>query len=169
MQTATDFETAILRKYPECVAIVLARDERGKHNPITVSWLTRTSFEPPMMAVSIALTRYSLAAIRHSREFVVSLAAVAMSPEAVYFGSVSGRDVDKLAEGRVQTEPATRINALLLSDAVANFECVLEGELQTGDHVLLVGRVVASHMNADPGVRGLYALGNYRFGGVVPG
>ena len=36
---------------------------------------------------------------------------------------------------------------LFLADAVANFECKLESELETGDHFLLVGRVVASHVN----------------------
>jgi flavin reductase (DIM6/NTAB) family NADH-FMN oxidoreductase RutF len=35
---------------------------------------------------------------------------------------------------------------VILDDASANFECVLEGELITGDHVIFAGRVVASHV-----------------------
>ena len=169
MQVTSDFETAIARKYPEGVAIAIAKDSQGKHNPITLCWVMRTSFEPPMLGMSLALARHSLAAVRQAREFVVSFPSTEMAQDALFFGSVSGREVDKLAQSQVQTEPATVIDSVLLADAVANFECMLEAELQTGDHAIIIGRVVASHRHRDPGVRGLYALGEYRFGGVVPG
>ncbi len=168
MQVSSDFESAIMRKYPEGVAVAIVKDAQGKFNPITLCWIMRTSFEPPMLAVALAVTRYSLPAIRQAREFVVSLPTAEMSQHALFFGSVSGRDVDKLAQSGVRTEPAGSIDCVLLADAVANFECKLEGELATGDHVILVGRVVASHRNQNPEVRGLYALGEYRFGGVSP-
>ena len=48
---------------------------------------------------------------------------------------------------------------MLLSEAVANFECVLETELTTGDHMLFVGRVVAAHVNADERVARLMNFG----------
>ena len=168
MQIATDFETAIARKYPEQVAIAIAKDAQGKHNPITLCWVMRTSIEPPMLAMSIAHTRHSLAAVRDSREFVVSVLSTTMVADALFHGTKSGRDMDKLAEAGTKIQPATKIDSVLLSDAVVNFECKLEGELTSGDHVILAGRVVAAHQNQDAGVRPLYALGNEEFGGVRP-
>jgi flavin reductase (DIM6/NTAB) family NADH-FMN oxidoreductase RutF len=168
MQVRTDYETAIARKYPERVAIAIAKDATGKHNPITLLWFTRTSMEPPMIAISLGLTRHSVSAVRHAREFVVSLVSTDMLADALYCGSVSGRDTDKFAQLSTKTEKATAIDSLLLADAVANFECRLEGELRTGDHVIFVGRVMAAHQNADPNVRGLYALGHEKFGAVSP-
>lgn len=50
-----DYEAAIARKYPEGVAIAIAKDPQGKHNPITLCWLMRTSHEPPMLAISVGL------------------------------------------------------------------------------------------------------------------
>lgn len=168
MQMKTDFETAILRKYPESVAIAIVKDARGRHNPITLCWVMRTSFDPPMLAMSIGLTRHSLEAVRQAKQFVVALPSINMAHDAIYFGTVSGREVDKLAERKPMTARATIIDSLLLKEAVANFECQLESELQTGDHVIFVGRVLASHMNEDFELRGLYALGDYKFGGIVP-
>ena len=169
MQIATDYETAIARKYPEGVAIAIAKDAQGKHNPITLCWVMRTSLEPPMLAMSIGLARHSLSAVRQAGEFVVSILSSGMVADALFHGTKSGRDMDKLAEKGTRTQPATVIDSVLLADAVASFECKLEGELATGDHVILTGRVVASHANQDAGVRGLYVLGDERFGGVVPG
>ena len=168
MQVPAKYTEAIERKYPEGVAIAIARDQRGRHNPITLCWVTRTSHEPPMVAISVGLQRYSLGVIRTAREFVLSILSSSMSADALFHGTRSGRDMDKLPAAGTKVQPATMIDSVLLADAVANFECKVEGELQTGDHVIFAGRVVAAHMNADPQVRGLYALGHEQLGGVVP-
>ena len=169
MQIATTYDQAIARKYPEQVAIAIAKDPQGKHNPITLGWTMLTSHEPPMMAISIGHTRYSLEVIRHAREFVVSFPSSAMASETSLFGTKSGRDLDKLAASGAKTQPASVIDSVLLADAVANFECRLVSELETGDHVVFVGQVVATHMNEDRNVRRLYSLGDERLGGVTPG
>ncbi|MFQ5805180.1 MAG: flavin reductase family protein [Phycisphaerae bacterium] len=169
MQLATTYEQAVSRRYPEQVAIAVAKDARGKHNPITLGWTMLVSHEPPMMAIAVGKTRYSLQAIRQAREFVLSFPSAKMVEDARFHGTQSGRDVDKLARCGTKTQPATQIDSVLLSDAVASFECKLESELESGDHIVFVGRVVASHMHEDTSVRRLYSLGNEQLGGVNPG
>lgn len=170
MQVEVPYKQAIVRKYPEAVVIAIARDQEGKYNPITLGWFMPTSGEPPMLAISVAFTRHSYGAIRHAGSFIVSFPSVAMKEEALFYGTKSGRDTDKLAAVGAKTQPATAIDCVLLADAVANFECVLEGELKTGDHAIFAGRVTAAHVNSDPAVRRLYTLDtNYGMGGVVPG
>ena len=79
-------------------------------------------------------------------------------------------DLNKLAEYGTKTQPATVTDGVLLADAVANFECTLESELETGDHVILVGRVVASHIHETGETRRLYTLGeDYQLGGISHG
>ena len=166
MQEAVPFSQAIARKYPEQVVLAIARDPQGKCNPIALGWTMITSGKPPMMAISVGLGRYSLEAIRHAGAFVISFPSASMEQEMLYYGSVSGRDHDKLAERPTPTQPATVIDGVILGDAVANFECVLEGELLTGDHVIFAGRIVAAHANSDPSVVRLYNLGGSRFTGL---
>ena len=168
MQVETTYDQAAIRKYPEAVAIAIAKDPQGKHNPITLGWVMTTSHEPPMFAFSVGLTRYSLEAIRFAGQFVISYPSEAMAEESLLFGTQSGRDMDKIAESGAPTQPATKIDGVLLADAVANFECELEGEMVTGDHVIFVGRVVASHMNKDRAVQRVYTVGpSYEMAGVV--
>ena len=170
MQVLTDYSNAITRKYPEQVVIAIAKDAQGKCNPITLGWSMITSGQPPMMAISIGLTRYSLEAVRRSKAFVVSFPSSGMAEDALFHGTHSGRDMDKIAKCGSKTEPAEEIDCVLFADAVANFECVLESEVITGDHALFVGRVVAAHVNDDNTVRRLYTLGTgYQMGGVVGG
>jgi flavin reductase (DIM6/NTAB) family NADH-FMN oxidoreductase RutF len=168
MQIKTTYDAARERRFPEQVAIVIAKDAEGKYNPISVSWIMLTSHEPPLMAISIGKTRHSLEAIRQAKEFVLSLPSSAMTEDVVFHGTKSGRDMDKLVERGTRTQRAAEIDCVLLADAVANFECRLISEHETGDHFIFVGEVVASHMNEDASVRRLYTLGNEQMGGVSP-
>lgn len=158
MQTETTFAQAKATKYPEQIVIAIARDPAGKYNPIALGWVMQTSADPPMLAISVGKTRYSLQALRTSGEFVIAFPSERQEPETMLFGTKSGRDTDKLAEAGPKTQPASKIDGLLLADAVANFECTLVGELETGDHVILVGRVICSHVNQQP-LRRLYTVG----------
>jgi flavin reductase (DIM6/NTAB) family NADH-FMN oxidoreductase RutF len=63
-------------------------------------------------------------------------------------------------------QPASKVESALLCDAVANFECKLVTELETGDHVIFVGEVICSHVNTVRFNR-LYTVGeNLKMGGV---
>ena len=167
VQVQASYASAVAKKYPEQVVIAIAKDSSGKYNPITLGWTMITSGQPPMMAISIGLGRHSLGAVRHSGEFVLAFPSVAMSEDTLFFGSRSGRDVNKLAARGTGTQLATELDCVLLSDAVANFECVVEGEMLTGDHVLFVGRLVAAHTNEDADVGRLYNFGGGDFGQAI--
>ena len=170
MQVRADFDEVIVRKYPEQVAIAIAKDPQGKYNPITLGWVMPTSIRPPMMAVSVGQARYSSEAIRHAGAFVVSFPSTDMEEDALFHGTNSGRDMDKLKVFGTRTRPAAVIDGVLFEDAVANFECTLESEHPTGDHVIFVGKVVAAHQNDDPAVRRVYAVGaGYAMDGVLAG
>jgi flavin reductase (DIM6/NTAB) family NADH-FMN oxidoreductase RutF len=158
MQTPVAYEEATSRKFPEQIAIVVAKDAKGEYNPVTVGWIMPVSMDPPMWAFSLAPVRHSLEAIRLSKEFVISFPSEAMAADATFHGTHSGRQIAKLKEFGTKTQPATEIDCVLLADAVGNLECVLESEHAMGDCITVVGRVVASHMNEDLAVRRVYAL-----------
>ena len=157
MQKQTEYEQAIKTKYPEQVVIAIARDKAGRANPVTLGWTMIVSGKPPMMAIAIAGRHYSIETIRHSKSFTIAFPSSDMADAALFFGSKSGRDVDKFAEFDCKTEPAKVIDSVLLTDAVANFECRLESETVAGDHIIFVGKIVASHINTEPKKR-LYTI-----------
>ncbi len=167
MQKQVEYADAIKTKYPEQVAIAIARDKNGKANPITLGWTMIVSGTPPMMAIAVAKTHYSIEAVNHAQSFTIAFPSADMSRAALFFGSKSGRDVDKLAEFDCETEPAKAIDSVLLADAVANFECTLDSQMPAGDHIIFVGRIIASHVNTEPKKR-LYTVAHgHKLGGVA--
>ncbi len=107
------------------------------------------------------------APIAWCNSFTVVFPTEQQANEALFFGSQSGKDTDKLAEYGTKTDPAVKIDSVILPNALANFECVLDGELVTGDHTIFAGRVVASHLNKDPVGRLCTLASGWKMGGVV--
>ena len=157
MQKQVEYSDAAKTKYPEQVVIVIAKDENGKANPVTLGWTMIASGNPPMMAIALAKKHYSIQAINHSQCFTISYPTSEMDKETLFFGSKSGRDADKLAECQCKTQPAEKIDSVLLSDAVANFECKLVSQTEAGDHIIFIGEIVCSHVNTESKKR-LYAI-----------
>jgi flavin reductase (DIM6/NTAB) family NADH-FMN oxidoreductase RutF len=158
MQKQVEYEQAIRTKYPEQVVIAIARDKNGRANPVTLGWTMIVSGKPAMMAIAVAGRHYSIETIRHSKCFTIAFPSSEMADAALFFGSKSGSDTDKFAEFDCKAEPAKMIDSVLLTDAVANFECTLESETVAGDHIIFVGKVVTSHINTESKKR-LYTVG----------
>ena len=157
MQKQVEYSDAIKTKYPEQVVITVAKDKNDRANPVTLGWTMIASGEPAMMAIAVAKTHYSVEAITHSKCFTIAFPSAQMADAALFFGSKSGRKVDKFAEFECKTEPAEKIDSLLLAEAAANFECTLESQTPAGDHIIFVGKVVCSHINTEPKKR-LYTI-----------
>ncbi len=166
MQKQTEYSDAVRTKYPEQVVIAIAKDKAGRANPVTLGWTMIVSGNPPMMAIAVAKKHYSIEAITHSKSFTIAFPSSEMADAALFFGSKSGRDTDKFAEFDCKTESAKAIHSLLLSDAVANFECTLESQIPAGDHIIFIGKVVSAHINTEPKKR-LYTTGpGHKLGSV---
>ena len=165
MQKLTDYRDSRTLQYPETVSIIIVRDENGRYNPMSASWVMLTSIEPRMIAISIGFQRYTYELMSKQNEFVISFPSEKMAAEVELFGSESGRDMDKLAELGTRTQQATMIDGLLLSEATLNYECVLKDSLVTGDHMIFSGEIVACHKHVDKLPR-LYVLSPKKFGGL---
>lgn len=155
------------RKYPEQVVLAVTRNQEGRINLMAIGWMAIVSDEPPMFMLGIADHAYTLELIRENREFVVAYPAVSMAQATLYAGTVHGHKEDKGARSGLTFIPAAKVGVPLLADAVANFECRLVDILRPGNCPLVIGEIVATHVNSDPAVKRLYTLdSNYRLGWV---
>lgn len=123
---------------------VVTASHEGQNNGMTAAWVTQASISPPMVVVSIAPSRYTMELIRGAGAFGLSVL-----PEGErgielgrLFGRSSGRDHDKLAE--VGWTYATKQGTPRLKEATAWMDCKLVNEFVAGDHILVVGELVAS-------------------------
>ncbi len=130
--------------YPLRTYLVISGVE--KPNVMTADWVVPLSFEPPLLGVSISKKRHTYSVIKRVWEFVISVPKVEMLEDVWTAGTKSGRNVNKFEVTSLRTKPSMKVSVPSLEGCVANIECVVEREVETGDHVLFVGRIL--HVDA---------------------
>jgi flavin reductase (DIM6/NTAB) family NADH-FMN oxidoreductase RutF len=141
------FSEAMKKKYPEWVVLIGSIDDRGQANVMPAGWAMIVSSDPPMFAVAVNHKAYTHSNIQSQREFVIGFPGPGMEEVIKYCGSRSGRDVDKFKGIGLKALPAARIKTPLIGGCIVNLECALDGELETGDHTVFAGRVVAAYVD----------------------
>lgn len=126
--------------------ILLTSRASGKDNVMTLDWHMPLSFQPMMYAVSIGKTRFSLNLIRKSKIFVINFMSKDFEKEILYCGRHSGKNFDKFKETGLEKEKAKKINCPRIKQALGYLECKVEKEIEVGDHVLFIARVIHAEL-----------------------
>ena len=129
----------VLAKIPYGVSVVtMGRGGVKVENGLTISWMSQVSFNPPMLMVAVDKLHYSLDLLRSTKNFCVNLLGEDQTALAGRFAKQATAGDDKLAD--VAQRPADS-GAAILTDAVAYFDCEVTSVVETGDHMLVVGRI----------------------------
>lgn len=150
-------EKAIEKKYPEPIILVTSVDKNGRANIIVLAWYMQTSFQPRLFAISIGKTRYSHKLISESKEFVLVFPSQKMKEQTLFCGTHSGKSIDKFKETGLIAVSSKKVKAPLIDGCLANFECKVVNSVDSGDHTIFVGEVLAAYASIDESLKRLYA------------
>ena len=134
--------------YPSHAAIITAQFE-SKKGIMAAAWHAPISRTPPLFGISLAPKRYTYKLIKEAKEFAINFLSFNKVNLLVSVGSVSGVEVDKYKKFDIKTEKPTKTGAPILADAYAAYECRLIDSREYGDHIWLVGEIVATHFDKE--------------------
>ena len=129
---------AISGSFPTGVTIITTRDAAGEPRGLTTQSFVALSTDPPLMMVALDKTSRTLAALRHSRQFVVNFVNVGSADLSTLFAS---KAEDKFKGVRWEPSRVAGGAPILRDASVAFAECVVIDEIEAGDHWVFVGRV----------------------------
>jgi flavin reductase (DIM6/NTAB) family NADH-FMN oxidoreductase RutF len=138
--------------YPLPVFLVGTYDGRGKPNVMTAAWGGICLSEPPGIAVSIRLSRYTHKNILEKKAFTVSIPSVDQMAESDFFGMVSGSDTDKFARTKLTPVKAEHVDAPYIGECPVVLECRLIDTVEIGSHTQFIGEIL--DVKCDESVRG---------------
>jgi flavin reductase (DIM6/NTAB) family NADH-FMN oxidoreductase RutF len=97
----------------------------GEFNIMTMGWHTVMEFTPSLVGCMISSGNHSFGLIRQSRQCVINLPTTKLTNTVVGIGNTSGAQIDKFAHFGLSAQKADRVDAPLIAECHANFECVL--------------------------------------------
>jgi flavin reductase (DIM6/NTAB) family NADH-FMN oxidoreductase RutF len=135
---------------PSRIALAVSFDEANSRcDIIALGWKMRTSLKPPMAAISVGQTRYSHELILREKEFVLAFPGEDIAREVLRCGTASGREIDKFADTGLTPLDAKHVKPSLIAECPVNYECRVEGVLETGDHTVFSGEILSSYLSEE--------------------
>jgi flavin reductase (DIM6/NTAB) family NADH-FMN oxidoreductase RutF len=146
---------------PYNYVLAVTVDTKNKPNIIGLAWWTFVSWDPQMIAISIGREKYSHECIEHCKEFVLCFPSKEQKNGAWLCGEKSGRDIDKFKETGFRTVPSKIVKPPIIEGSTVAYECKVVNKLETGDHTVYVGKIVAIHGTPEKPSH-LYSIHYYR-------
>ena len=126
----------VLGNFATGVTIITANDD-GEQVGMSANSFTSVSLDPPLVAFCAAHTSTTYPRIRKAGHFCVNVLAEEQADIARMF---SVRGIDRFAE--ISWRPANSGAAIIDGD-LAWVDCTIEAEHVAGDHVIVIGKVMA--------------------------
>ncbi len=126
---------------PAPMYIVGTYDEQDRANVMVAAWAGICCSEPPCLTVSLRKATYSYHNIMAREAFTVSIPGEDQASAADYFGLVSGRDTDKLADTGLTAVKSGLVDAPYIEEFPLVFECSLFRVYELGLHTMFVGEI----------------------------
>lgn len=126
------------------VYLVCARKDQELSGFIANSAFQITS-DPPRIAISCHKNNHTIAAIRHSQSFSLSVLQKDASMELIKTFGYSSDSIDRdpsLKFGHVDVKYGQTGSPIVLTDAIACFECRIVNSYDQDSHILFIGEVV---------------------------
>ncbi|MEA2035976.1 MAG: flavin reductase family protein [Nanoarchaeota archaeon] len=152
---------------PRQVILVTSREEveimgkkQVKDNIITLAWHMPVSFNPNLYGIAIGKTRFSAQIISKSKAFCINFIPYELGKQALVVGTKSGNHLDKFKEAKLAKEECQNIDCPRIKEALAYIECEVINEVDAGDHIVYIGKVLNSEVKKE-GKRLLQQAGGF--------
>jgi len=130
--------------YPK-VAVIVTASAGGRDDAMTAAWHSSISLKPPLYGIAIAPKRFTYQLITESREFGINFIPLEKASISAAIGGTSGQQMDKFERFNIKKEKPLKTTTPILKDAYAAYECKLVDSKPYGDHIWVIGEIVAVH------------------------
>lgn len=146
-----DFPVSQVRRYLEPGPIMLVSSKsRSKTNIMTMGWHMVMEFSPSLIGCLISSGNHSHRMIRDSGECVINLPTARLTDQVVGIGNTSGSEIDKFAEFGLTADKAIEVDAPLIRECHANFECRIHDDVLIDKYNVFIFEVVKAHVAPSP-------------------
>lgn len=145
--------------------VLVTTNDGEKDNIMTISWTMVIDFTP-LFAMTTGPWNYSYAALRKSRECVISIPTVDLIDQVVGVGTCSGANTDKFKKFGLTPLKGRHVRSPLIKECLANIECRVIDIIRRHNIVVLEG-IAAYFDSSRKEKRTIHAIGDGTF--VVDG
>ncbi|QEH42665.1 flavin reductase family protein [Chitinophaga sp. XS-30] len=140
-----------IRRFLEPGPVVLVSSAwKGRRNIMAMGWHTVMEFSPSRIGCFITAANHSYEMIRKSRECVINIPTADLISQVIRIGNTTGSEVDKFELTGLTPQPAEKVDAPLIKECYANFECKVTDTSLLKKYSFFILEVVKAHAATSP-------------------
>ncbi|MBI4148109.1 flavin reductase family protein [Candidatus Woesearchaeota archaeon] len=128
-------------------ATVLGKRVEDQEEIIPLDWHSPASHEPPLYAIFLSKQLCATEIIRESQVFAVNFMAYLHKDKVLRAGLEHGEFTKKFESIGFTRQTCEKIDCPKIGEALGHLECEVQHEIDCGDHVLFLGKVVWSELH----------------------
>ena len=126
------------------VVLVSTIDNKGIYNLAPIGmFMNCSSKDPQMVAIAVSNKADTYRNIKETKQFVIGIPKEEMLDKLYKAGDKVDKDIDEFQYTGLTPYNSSIIKAKRIKECAVNIECVYENELETGNHNIIVGKIVA--------------------------
>ena len=137
----------VLGRVPSGVFILVAGDGSGRRTGLLTSWVQQASFEPPQVTIAVNKSRYLIDWLKDGSPVTLNQVPKGDSVLFRHFGK--GFDPHADAFDGIDLVPANN-GMVALSSALSTMEGTVCGQMDAGDHRILLVTITNAIVHRDP-------------------
>jgi flavin reductase (DIM6/NTAB) family NADH-FMN oxidoreductase RutF len=115
-----------------------------------MGWHTVMEFSPSLIGCIISNQNHSFEMIKKSKECVINIPTQEMAKKVVGIGNCSGSEIDKFKKFELTAIPATKVDAPLIQECYASFECKISDSQLVNRYNFFIFEVFKAHVAISP-------------------
>lgn len=146
-----DFPIHKIRRFLEPGPVVLVSScHKGERNIMSMGWHMVMEFEPSRIGCFITSANHSYELIRQSRECVINIPTADLLDTVIGIGNSTGAEIDKFETFGLTPQKAETVEAPLIKECYANFECKVVDVSLLKTYSMFVLEVTKAHAAISP-------------------
>jgi len=130
--------------------VLVTSAHKGERNIMTLGWHMVMGFEPSLVGCYVWDENHSFSLIRRSKECVINVPTFDLVNAVIGVGNSHGPGVDKFEQFGLTAVEASKVDAPLIAECHASFECRLVDTSLINRYSLFVFEVVKAHVATSP-------------------
>ncbi len=131
-----------LMLHPRPVYVIGSGIYGTEANFMAASWVTPVAEEPPLVAVSVEKETKTHELIEKHGEFTINILEQEYLDEIWFFGTKSGRKVDKIKLTKLSVKQGYKVKAPIIGEAVGIIEVKVKNKIDAGECILYIGEII---------------------------
>lgn len=144
-----EVEKIVYVTQPSPVVLVSTISNENIENVAPFAMFMNCSSKPAMVAIAISPKTDTYSNIKETKEFVIGIPKEDMLEKLYKTGEKVDKNISEFEISNLTPYHSKKVKCKRIKECIVNIDCVFEKEIETGNHHIIVGKVVGCDMEKE--------------------